>query len=296
MKQYKNLVLGGGSMHGCMYIGVLVAMFNGDKAAYAQWTKGVSVYAGTSAGSLFAYMLLVADPWTVWDYVKRCGFRDIAKGMFDQSMAQASQQQSISSGKALEDMLRTGVQDLSGDVDMTLQQLFERTGKKLVVTVTSVQSGRVEYWSYTTKPHVPVWKALRASVSIPFVFPAFVVDGQAYHDGGIMCNVPCHLFNAKDTLTLFVHRPNRTSCSAFTEVLDRYCGAAQLGQFRLEPLYALNCVPCVSDETIVAAHTFGATDQEIDSVVQQGALSWNAVMARNVYMLFGLYFVLALRV
>jgi len=156
MRPYKNLVFGGGAMHGCMYPGVLIALCNGDRDAYAAWFKGVNCVAGTSVGSIFAYMLTVWDPWTVCEKIKTCGFRDIAATLFDHNVAEATMQRSINSGRALEAMLKRGVLESLGDEGATLLDLYKRTGKKLVITVTDRQSGRVGFWNYTNRPELPI--------------------------------------------------------------------------------------------------------------------------------------------
>ena len=169
MARCQHVVLGGGTLYGCMYLGALIAMFGNDKSTYAVWASGIKSYAGSSVGALLACLLTVWDPWAIWDYVRTTGFRKIAESLFDQNILAITEAMSINSGAALERLLKQGMADLTGSADVTFHQLFQLTGKKLVVTVTNLRTGFAEYWSVATVPRMEVWRALRATSVMPFL-------------------------------------------------------------------------------------------------------------------------------
>ena len=62
--------------------------------------------------------------------------------------------------------------------------------KDLVSYVTNISTDPMtsEYFSYVNKPHLPVEKAVRASMAIPYVYTRVEIDGILYIDGGPTCN------------------------------------------------------------------------------------------------------------
>lgn len=289
-----HAVLGGGAMHGFMYLGALMALFGNSQSRYATWRRGLRSIAGTSIGALIAFLLTLWDPWRVLAFLKGIGFQSIEDTLFNQNWAGLTTQKSVNSGIELDKLLRRGIADSAGDADATFADVHARTGVTLVVTVTCSSNGRTQYWSHVNKPAMPVWQALRASVSLPYVFPHFAVDGLLYIDGGITCNVPCHLFPPGETLVLYVQARAPAGGTALgpSSLFDVYTNAAQLGSFRAEPLYALNSIPCVPAADSVSPYNFGATGDALDALVAQGIRSVHAVFLRNRLLLYTVQLVL----
>ncbi len=86
---------------------------------------------------------------------------------------------------------------------ITFQQMHDVTGTRLVVTVTNTRGGMVEHMDHTTAPDVRVVDAVAASMAVPFLFAPHRIGGRQYMDGGIRCNVPAHVCDAKDSIVCF---------------------------------------------------------------------------------------------
>ena len=263
-------------MHGLMYIGALCSLFQ-TKEAYNEWHANVKSLAGTSMGALFATLLCQWTPWQVWAYAKTEQFRAIGARLVDQSFLDMPQTCSLSSGRALDAALQRGVADVYGRADVTLADVKRITRKTLVITVSNITHGRAEYWSATTQPDMLLWQALRASVAIPGVFPPLLHKSQQFVDGGVMCNLPCHLFPPEHTLVMLVHtyaRPQGCSPPLFaSRVWENLMAAAQLGALRAQPAYNISCIPCIPTPNMPDAYAFGASDADVDALVSQGARS-----------------------
>jgi predicted acylesterase/phospholipase RssA len=275
-----HAVFGGGSMHGFMYLGAIIGFVNNRKDVFEQWQSKLKAVAGTSIGSLFAYLITLWDPWQILEFMKTAGFKGLHERFFDQNWESVRAEACINSGKEVDVLLQRGVAQSFGQMDATLKDHYDRTGIVLIVTVTEACSGHTHYWSHKNMPHFPIWKALRASISLPYVFPAFQLGQNKFIDGGVTCNIPCHLFPARRTLVLYVQsrRPDTVSPQTLVQL---YANAAQLGCFRTKRLYALNCIPCVSASDSVSAYNFGASNDQLNMLVRQGILSYNAVILRN---------------
>ena len=285
-----RLVMGGGAMHGLMYLGALLRLFP-TRRAFADWHHGLRTLAGASMGALLAALLCTWTPWQVWAYAKTEQFRSIGSQIVDQSFLDMPTTCSLSSGRALDAALQRGVSDAYGRSDVTLADVRAATGKTLIITVSNVTLNRAEFWSHHTQPDVQLWQALRASVAIPGVFPPLSWAGHQFVDGGLMCNVPCHALPPRRTLVLLVHTCARPSGGATTpyatRVWESLMGAAQLGVMRALPAYTTSCIPCVPTPSTPDAYMFGASDAAVDALVLQGARSVGVLMLGMCLLLAG---------
>ena len=284
-----QLVLGGGAMHGLMYIGVLCSLFR-TPAAFSAFRADLRTLAGASMGALLAALLCEWSPWQVWAYATTEQFRAIGSQLIDQSWLDIPLTRSLSSGRALDAALQRGVLDVYGDANISLAAVAARTRKHLVLVVSNISQHRAEYWSARTQPDMPLWLALRASVSIPGLFPPVAWQHDEYVDGGLMCNVPCHLFPPQSTLVMLVHTTARPAAATTpmyaTRLWEGFMGAAQLGSLRAVPAYVTSCIPCIPTPDTPDAYAFGAPDAVVDAIVHQGCRSLG-VLLLTAYLLLG---------
>lgn len=82
--------------------------------------------------------------------------------------------------------------------DTTFEQLFNSTNKCLKVMLCNVNYGKTLIADYENTPDMPVVKAVRGSMSIPFVFEPLEWNGDLYVDGGTMYNYPIEVFDNED--------------------------------------------------------------------------------------------------
>lgn len=88
------------------------------------------------------------------------------------------------------------MRDKLGKADITLQELYEKTGNELVVTATCVNRRMQRFFHRNHHPDMPVVTAVRMSMSIPLFFVPLKFDGDYYVDGGLLNNFPLWVFGA----------------------------------------------------------------------------------------------------
>eukprot|EP00747_Dinoflagellata_sp_TGD_P135059 gnl/TRDRNA2_/TRDRNA2_175410_c0_seq1.p1 gnl/TRDRNA2_/TRDRNA2_175410_c0~~gnl/TRDRNA2_/TRDRNA2_175410_c0_seq1.p1 ORF type:complete len:523 (+),score=106.01 gnl/TRDRNA2_/TRDRNA2_175410_c0_seq1:89-1657(+) len=93
----------------------------------------------------------------------------------------------INSGAALEKMIGDALKAKTGDANITLNQVKERYGKRVVIIVTELDSGRERQLTPEADPNLPLKMAVRMSMGVPGLMECFGYDGHVYVDGG-MCN------------------------------------------------------------------------------------------------------------
>jgi predicted acylesterase/phospholipase RssA len=309
------VVFGGGAMLGAMFIGALQALCGQDPDRYARWVRRLRGAAGTSAGAILAFLVVAGvDPWDMKALMDRHNVGAVLGDVKTPQLQEVIARGSLSSGAALDALLQGLVGDVVGDPAALTLGAWAKP--ELVITVTNAVTGIAEFWSAATQPDVPVWVALRASASVPGLFPVVHWRGTPYHDGGVTCNLPCHLFDPRLTLTLMVHvgpaptcAPSPSTASVQTpsssldpatlvqhlaatatttlRIVQWYMCAAQLGPMRSVPALTLRCVPCMPLQSAAllgrsGAFAFEAVASAGDTLLADGAACVRGALARIV--------------
>lgn len=196
----RYLVFSGGGVCGTAYLGawtVLVLEFKKQGIALYDQLDG---FAGASIGALFSLLLAVhPSQEDLWSYVTHADFRKVVQDMEINSLFQTyGLNNKASQIKWLKHILKKE----TGDENTTFKQLYDMTGKTLVISVSCVNTAEVEYHSHKTVPNLPVWKSAIASMSIPVIFTPEEIEGKLYVDGGVFDNMPT-VFD--DAVTMYFH-------------------------------------------------------------------------------------------
>ena len=193
----KHLVLSGGGTYGLIAYGVLK-----QGNIMGQWSiDNIQSIYGTSIGSMFAVVLALKYDWkTLDDYFIKRPWHHIFK--YDvYSIFGAFERRGIFNVKIMEEMflpLFSGLDDAI-DINITMQQFFERTKIDIHVFATDINAFEPVDISHTTHPDWRVVDAVYASSCLPIFFSPFMKDDQYYVDGGIFLNYPLEpCFNRPD--------------------------------------------------------------------------------------------------
>lgn len=146
----------------------------------------INGYAGTSGGSIIAALCALGyksdDMLSVIDNVdfsKLITFNPTA--LFNMA---------ICDGRSVERLLR----DLIGD------KTFSDLEHSLYITATDLNSNEAIVFSKRDYPDMPIWLAVRASMTYPFVFTPVRYDGMVLVDGGLSNYTPINLFGKQSKL------------------------------------------------------------------------------------------------
>jgi NTE family protein len=166
--------------------------------------------AGTSAGAITAALLAVgANADEMHSILGSTDFAAFMDGKFGfvGDAVRLVKEYGIYKGDEFEQWCRqqigTITQRINGtpQPDITFAQLSALAAKEptcfrnLYVVSTNLNRQTAEVFSAKTQPDLPIWKAVRMSMSIPLFFEAFHFNGNVYVDGGISWNYPIDLFD-----------------------------------------------------------------------------------------------------
>lgn len=159
-----GLVLSGGGARGLAHIGTYRAL--------CEHHIPIDVIAGTSAGSIFA--VSIARGWDA-EHTTAVATRLLVDGgsLVDATLPTVA----LASGRRITRRIR----DAFGDDDLRLEDLWIPT---LIVSANLTTAAAHEH------TNGPAWRAVRASVAIPGVFPPIAEPEGLLVDGGLVDNLP----------------------------------------------------------------------------------------------------------
>lgn len=209
-ERINKLVLSGGSTKGISYIGVIKALdeFN--------ILNNIKTFAGTSIGAIFAFCLVIGCKY---DYLYQlineininelCQIKTINNYGFDD-------------GLKIIDLIKKVMNDKNININISFNELFNLTKKKLVITATNLSKKHIEYFDYKKTPDVNVLISLRMSMSMPLVFSPIIFNGDYYVDGGLIENLPYKCFKNKNKC-LNIYIESNININSFGSYLFALC-------------------------------------------------------------------------
>lgn len=181
-----NLVLSGGGMLGLGYIGLF--RYLEEKGVIA--SNQLKTITGCSAGAAFGTFLSLGYTSSELEIIfKTFNFKDYIKISAD-ALIRFLCVKGIENGNNLRDFIKNCIKNKTNDENITFLQAFKKYNITLQIGITNLTKSQFELLNYKTHPDVPIYNAIIASMSIPFVFEPVNINGDLCCDGGIIDNLP----------------------------------------------------------------------------------------------------------
>ena len=196
-QDYEYLVFSGGGIKGVSYCGALDVL---NKLHILG--PNIKGYAGTSAGSIVAGLLAVGY-----------SSEELGKIMIDMDMDKIFDDKigvirdtinlvktyGVAPGNYIYDLLGELIKAKTGSADYTIAQLYLDHKIKLVIVGTDMNISKSRYFSPDALDEddqtISIRKAIRISMSIPFMFEPVLHQGHLHVDGGVLDNFPLFVFD-----------------------------------------------------------------------------------------------------
>ncbi len=186
---YKAIVFEGGGPKGLFYYGCLNALKKSgilDK---------IECYAGSSIGAYTATVLLLG--YTMDEIKEILLKRDFTKLVDDNRGFIIDSYHLISKygyceGITLNNWIKETInRKYPNKADtLTFEELYQMTGKKLIITGSNISQLKICYFSHETTPKMTISLALRISMGFPLIFTPVVYLNDYWADGGLIDNFP----------------------------------------------------------------------------------------------------------
>jgi patatin-like phospholipase/acyl hydrolase len=219
-KKYTKLVLAGGGTLGYSYIGVL------KKLEELSIIKDIDSIVATSIGSIIALFIILGyssteleDIFTEYNYKIN---NDIKIKNFIEKFG-------FNDGENILKLLKIFLKNKKFNENVTFEQLFKKTGKNLIVTACNINKAKTVFFDRINYPNMPCIIAIRASISVPFVFTPLEYLGDLYIDGGLTSNIPIKYFSdislgkiSYDEILCVIFKFSYNSVDKNIDSLDKY--------------------------------------------------------------------------
>lgn len=197
MSQFRNLVFEGGGVKGIAYGGAIKVVES----------KGIMAdihrFAGTSAGAITATLLALganaADIQSILGKTNFADFMDDSWGVF-RDAKRLIEDYGWHKGHAFSRWMQKQIHAFTGNPDFTFEDLKKRNHRELYVIGSNLTLQIPQVFSHESALAMPIWLAVRISMSIPLFFAAIRKDGHVFIDGGVTWNYPIDIFDDKKYL------------------------------------------------------------------------------------------------
>ena len=206
----KNLIFAGGGFKGWAYIGTLKAL----KELLPH--SNVSNVIGVSVGSLFALLyVLQMDPDFLLDYIMNLNFKEL----IDIDLDSIFVNQSLLRGEKFTEIVREII-SFKIDPDFTFKDLKVYSKILFTVNALNVSDSKLDYFNSELTPDVKIVDAVRASCTLPFLFPSYSINNKNYFDGGICNNCPVNMVDELGTIAFDISSEFPTGNNTLYELLN----------------------------------------------------------------------------
>jgi predicted acylesterase/phospholipase RssA len=121
----------------------------------------------------------------------------------------------VNTGSRIIILIQTFLYNKYNIKDITFLELYNKTKKYLGIVGSNLTKKKEELFSYKNTPNMSVIKAIRISISIPFIFTLVEHNNYKYVDGGIVNNFPINYCNPKTTIGINLVSNKAIKCNNF---------------------------------------------------------------------------------
>ncbi|RFU69644.1 patatin-like phospholipase family protein [Bacillus sp. V59.32b] len=203
---FRNLIFEGGGVKGIGFVGALKVLE--DKHIL----DNVKRFGGTSAGAITVLILglgyTISELENILSVLDFRKFKDDTVGPVRDAF-RLTQGYGWFKGDHFENWIEGIIEKKTGDRSSTFKDIHDRMEsdhfKEIFFQGTNVSTHLIETFSFEKSPDMPVAKAVRISMSIPFFFEAVKWKDDLYVDGGILDNYPIRSFDWERYVTKEEH-------------------------------------------------------------------------------------------
>ena len=215
---YTHIVIGGGGIKGCAITGALEAMdtfFNINRIKYI---------IGSSAGGVIGLLLSLnfspKEMTNIFLNINLADYREIKVGNLIKKFG-------VDDGKKIIRLIKAIILQKWDRYNYTFSELFELTGKTLILTGSNISKNKIVYFSRYTYPDMLILDALRITIGYPVLYQPIQLDGDYYIDGAALDNYPMGYFKnvkKKIGISLDTIKDKRKNVHNVTNIIN-YSGA-----------------------------------------------------------------------
>ena len=175
----------------------------------------VQNFAGTSAGCFITTGLVLGyTPSEIRELLSKINYLNISN-IDPDLLFNYFNGLGVDDGDKLEKLIKLIIEKKTGNSNITFSELYSKTNKFLMISVTNLTRKKIEYLSKDTYPDMPIYIAIKMSCSIPYYFTPVIYNNEMYVDGAVLDNFPIENFDISETLGMYMKKSDNDK-----EVID----------------------------------------------------------------------------
>ena len=182
-----TVVLAGGAYYGLLYIGLI--KFLEDYNIY----NSINNTYGVSIGSIFALLICLKIEYkTLLEYLTTIFNPNEFIKVNGADVLNIIEDYGVNDGNIVENTIKKLLEINGYSPYITFKELYEATNVKLNIGLVKLIANEFILINHINYPDYPVWLAIRASVSVPFIFNPIkdIILNDILIDGGMLNNLP----------------------------------------------------------------------------------------------------------
>jgi NTE family protein len=184
------LVISGGGLKGFCALGAVTRLRE------LEIINEPDIYCGTSAGSAICLLLLIGYlPQDIYEILSQLDMSKMVINNIDNILDEIHIGLNLSNPIIY--VIGHMMKRKKVNTKITFEQLFKKTGKKLIITGVCLNDISLHFFSHEKTPQMEVLRAITISISIPIIFKPHLYNNKIWIDGGVMNNYPIDIFNDK---------------------------------------------------------------------------------------------------
>lgn len=187
--------------------------------------KKIKIFAGTSSGSFFSFLLSCNVPFNFIVNTMINGRTLLKNTINSLNIYNIINNSHISDIEVLKLHMENCLKKNKIPIDITFKQHYEKYGKVFICNAVCLETEQQLIMNYQTTPKMKIIDALMASSALPGIFPPINIDGYSYVDGGVALNNLLPLFNPRTSFGFMMGNPKDLN---ITEYYQRVTGLKKI--------------------------------------------------------------------
>lgn len=187
------LVISGGGPPGIAFIGVLTAFQNNTDIDINK----INILSGSSIGGVICFAICIGYTLTeINQWFISTDFSVLCPVLYDKKSSQKIlpllyKSYSLSNGDEIKKILiNVFIFKKYNYTTLTFEELYEQTGKLLVLSGSNLNLKKCDYFSHIKTPKMKIFDALLITTRIPYIFPYITYNNYVYVDGHLFDPFP----------------------------------------------------------------------------------------------------------
>tara|TARA_A100001015_G_scaffold314829_1_gene425216 strand:- start:924 stop:1787 length:864 start_codon:yes stop_codon:yes gene_type:complete len=212
-----TLCISGGGSTGVCFVGSVSYLEN------QEWFNldNINTFVGTSSGSLIIFLFVIGYKSSeIIDFFYKFNLNKIEPNA---SCINFFNYLGLDEGEKLLEVAKTFLYEKYKTRNVTFQELFNLTGKKIRIIATNYTKSSVEIFDYESHPDLSVLLAMRMSYSVPFLFTPVLYNDCYYIDGALLMNFGIEYCNPETTIGISSHCVSENKMDSIFSYINGLC-------------------------------------------------------------------------